>query len=85
MVAFSWNTHTGDPEDFDGMRSRERKLRWKMLVGIKKFLRDESGMEMVEWTIVAIVFAVAAAVFWENMAGAINTAIERITTELESV
>ena len=56
-----------------------------MLTGIKKFLRDESGMEMVEWTIVAIVFAVAAAVFWENMATAISHAIDRISEELESV
>ena len=56
-----------------------------MLNRVEKFLRDESGMEMVEWTIVAIVFAVAAAVFWENLANAINGAIQRITTELESI
>ncbi len=45
---------------------------------IERFLRDDSGMEMVEWTIVAIVFAVAAAAFWQVLGGAINGALQQV-------
>ncbi|NNL67577.1 MAG: hypothetical protein HKP30_15110 [Myxococcales bacterium] len=45
---------------------------------ILDFVRDENGMEMIEWTIVATVFAVAAAAFWGQLGGAINTALQTV-------
>jgi hypothetical protein len=35
-------------------------------------------MEMVEWAIVGVVFAVAAAAFWDDLATAINTALDDV-------
>ena len=46
--------------------------------GIERFIRDESGMEMVEWTIVATVFAVTAAAFWGQLGGAIDNALQTV-------
>jgi hypothetical protein len=37
-------------------------------------------MEMVEWAIVGVVFAVAAAIFWGTLAGAVDTALNSIET-----
>ena len=50
---------------------------------IERFLRDDSGMEMVEWTIVAIIFAVAAAAFWGQLGGAINAALGTVRTTIQ--
>ena len=49
---------------------------------IRNFLRDESGMEMVEWTIVAIVFAVAASFAWGGVAEAINGALAEVESRI---
>ncbi|TDX28401.1 pilus assembly protein Flp/PilA [Modicisalibacter xianhensis] len=36
----------------------------KLMMGVKKFLRDEEGTEVVEWALVAgLIVAVGAAVF----------------------
>lgn len=51
---------------------------------IERFLRDESGMEMVEWTIVATVFAVAAASFWSVLGGAIKEALDAVVAEISA-
>ncbi len=51
---------------------------------LKKFLRDENGMEMIEWTIVATVFAVAAAAFWNQLGGAINEALQATASTIRS-
>jgi Flp pilus assembly pilin Flp len=45
---------------------------------IVRFVRDEKGMEMVEWAIVGVVFAVAAAAFWGDLATAIDGALNTI-------
>jgi Flp pilus assembly pilin Flp len=45
---------------------------------IARFVREDDGMEMVEWAIVGVVFAVAAAAFWGDLAGAINIALDDI-------
>lgn len=39
---------------------------------ITRFLREEDGMELVEWTIVAVLLALGAAVAWDEIATAIN-------------
>ncbi len=49
-----------------------------LLQTIERLLREDDGMEMVEWAIVGVVFAVAAAAFWSDLAGAINTALSDI-------
>ncbi len=50
-----------------------------MLLNTKKrFVREDDGMEMVEWAIVGVVFAVAAAAFWDDLATAINTALDDV-------
>lgn len=49
---------------------------------IKRFIRDENGMEMVEWAIVGVVFAVAAAVFWADLATNIDSALGLIEAEV---
>ncbi len=49
-----------------------------LLNTIKRFVREDDGMEMVEWAIVGVVFAVAAAAFWSDLAGAINLALDDI-------
>lgn len=52
------------------------------LVTLKRFMREDDGMEMVEWAIVGIVFAVAAAAFWDTLAAAVGGALNRIDAEL---
>ena len=39
---------------------------------IERFLREEDGMEFVEWAIVATLFALAAAFIWDDIATAIT-------------
>ena len=47
---------------------------------IERLIRDDSGMEMVEWAIVGVVFAVAAAAFWGDLATAVDNALGEIET-----
>jgi len=49
---------------------------------IARFVRGEEGMEMVEWAIVGVVFAVAAAAFWGDVATAVDGALGKIEAEL---
>ena len=51
-----------------------------MFHAIERFVRDDYGMEMVEWAIVGVVLAVAAALFWGRLAGSIDTALGQIET-----
>ena len=50
---------------------------------IARFVRGEEGMEMVEWAIVGVVFAVAAATFWGDIATAVDGALDKIAGKLE--
>ena len=45
---------------------------------LKRLVLEEDGMEMVEWAIVGVVFAVAAAAFWGRLSGEINTALGKV-------
>jgi Flp pilus assembly pilin Flp len=47
---------------------------------LKRLVLEDDGMEMVEWAIVGVVFAVAAAVFWGTLATAVDTALNSIET-----
>jgi len=49
---------------------------------VKRLVIEQDGMEMVEWAIVGVVFAVAAAAFWGDLASAINLALDDIEAEI---
>ena len=48
---------------------------------VKRLVIEQDGMEMVEWAIVGVVFAVAAAAFWGDLATAIDAALGKIETK----
>lgn len=47
-----------------------------------KFLREESGMEMVEWSLVAILFAVVAGLAFTQVGTAVTTALATVVAGL---
>ena len=49
---------------------------------IKRLVQEEDGMEMIEWAIVGVVFAVAAAAFWGTLATSVDGALNAIETEV---
>ncbi len=48
---------------------------WKAYRPLQRLVKEEDGMEMVEWAIVATVFAVASAALWGVLSGAIGAAL----------
>jgi len=48
----------------------------------RRLVREEEGMEMIEWAIVGVVFAVAAAAFWGNLAGSVDAALASVEAEV---
>lgn len=44
----------------------------------KRLVREDEGMEMVEWAIVGVVFAVAAALLWGTLKDDIGAALADI-------
>ena len=53
-----------------------------LLNTIARFVREDDGMEMIEWAIVGVVFAVASAALWTVLSGAIGTALGKVTAEV---
>jgi Flp pilus assembly pilin Flp len=49
---------------------------------VKRLVLEQDGMEMVEWAIVGVVFAVAAAAFWGDLATNIDNALGEIEAEI---
>jgi Flp pilus assembly pilin Flp len=49
---------------------------------VKRLVTEQDGMEMVEWAIVGVVFAVAAAAFWGDLATNIDNALGKIETKI---
>ena len=45
---------------------------------IVRLLREDDGMEMVEWSIVGVVFALAAALLWGSLRGNIESALNSV-------
>ena len=43
---------------------------------VKRFIVEEEGMEMIEWAIVAIFFAVAGAGIWGQVATGVSGALQ---------
>jgi Flp pilus assembly pilin Flp len=60
------------------MEKRSMKL-WNTM---KRLVTEDDGMEMVEWAIVGVVFAVAAAAFWGDLATNIDAALGNIEAEV---
>ena len=50
---------------------------------LQRLVSEEDGMEMIEWAIVGVVFAVSAALFWSNLATNIDSALGLIEDVLE--
>jgi Flp pilus assembly pilin Flp len=50
---------------------------------LKRLVHEEDGMEMVEWAIVGVVFAVAAAAFWGQLATEVDNALGKVESELQ--
>ena len=47
---------------------------------MKRLAFEDEGMEMVEWAIVGVVFAVAAAAFWGQLATSVDLALTDISS-----
>ena len=56
-----------------------------LLNTVKRLLHEEDGMEMIEWAIVGIVFAVAAAGSWTVLHGKVDGALVNVANELVPV
>jgi len=54
-----------------------------LLNTMKRLLNEEDGMEMIEWAIVGVVFAVAGAAAWTTLATNVDTAIGLVEAELQ--
>ena len=50
---------------------------------IKRLYSEEEGMEMVEWAIVAVFFAVAGSFIWGDVATALEESLEGVISRLE--
>ena len=49
---------------------------------ITRFVREEDGMEFVEWALVATLFAVAGIGGWGILAGQITAALGNVGTQI---
>ena len=54
----------------------------KVLNTLKRFLREEEGLEMLEWAIVAALFATAGAVMWLTLGSTVAAELTVIDTSL---
>jgi hypothetical protein len=45
---------------------------------IGRLVREDEGMEMVEWSIVGVVFALAGALLWTSLNRQINSGLDNI-------
>ena len=54
-------------------------MRWQTC---KRLVREAGWMETIEWAIVDVVFAVAAAAFWGTLATSVNGALNAIEAEV---
>jgi Flp pilus assembly pilin Flp len=51
---------------------------------VSRLIREEEGMEMIEWAIVGVVFAVAAAAFWGQLSTSVEGALDDIAAEVST-
>jgi Flp pilus assembly pilin Flp len=43
-----------------------------------RLIREDAGMEMVEWSIVGVIFALASALLWGTLKTEINSGLDKI-------
>jgi Flp pilus assembly pilin Flp len=63
-----------------GRTTQERDMR----EFIKRLVIEEEGMEMVEWALVAAVFALAGIAAWGTLASTLSTALNTIGTRVST-
>jgi Flp pilus assembly pilin Flp len=51
---------------------------------LKRFMADESGMEMVEWSIVAVIFAIGGVALWGTLNGRIGNALTDVGNAVDA-
>jgi Flp pilus assembly pilin Flp len=51
---------------------------------LRDLLCEEDGMEMVEWSIVGVVFALAGAILWTTLNRDVGTAMGKLGTCVET-
>jgi Flp pilus assembly pilin Flp len=66
----------------DLVKASFKQRRTKMIM---KFLREENGMEMVEWSLVAVLFALVAGLAFTGVGTAVAGALGNIATRLAGV
>ncbi len=54
----------------------------KVLNTLKRFVREDEGLEMLEWAIVAALFATAGAVMWLTLGSTVSAELTTIDTSL---
>jgi pilus assembly protein Flp/PilA len=54
----------------------------KLVTGVKRFLREEEGTEIVEWALVAGLLIVLVAALFITMGGHLNTIFTALATQL---
>jgi Flp pilus assembly pilin Flp len=50
---------------------------------LRRLLLEDDGMEMVEWSVVGVIFALACVAFWGDVAGGIDKTLGQIGDLLE--
>ena len=43
-----------------------------------RLIREDAGMEMVEWSIVGVIFALASALLWSTLKTQVNSGLTQI-------
>ncbi len=43
-----------------------------------RLIREEAGMEMIEWSIVGVIFALASALLWSTLKTQVNSGLNSI-------
>ena len=56
----------------------------KMWTLIKKFVKEEEGLEMVEYAVAAGLVVAALVITWVTLGGAINTQLQALITAINS-
>ena len=52
---------------------------------IKRLILEDDGMEMIEWAIVGVVFAIAGAIAWGSVADSVTAALGDIAVAVDPV
>ena len=52
---------------------------------LARLWREDDGMEMLEWAVVAAVFVAAAAVGWQALSTSLSTGLTNAGTDLETL